>query len=177
MLPGVTWTGSESGCMRFNNPVRFSKGKWRVLQLGQGNTRYVYSLGELLQSSSLRGTSGFWWMKAEHEPAVCTCSPEGQLYHRLHQKRQGYQGNESDCLSLLCPSKASSGVLHSGPRLPAQKGCRAVGGGPEEAHGDDLWVGVPLLWRKVEGVGIVQLGEEKALGKPHWGFPVFEGSL
>jgi len=37
--------------------------------------------------------------------------------------------------------------------------------------------GAPLLWGKAEEVGFVQPGEEKALGRSHYDFPVLEGSL
>ena len=36
---------------------------------------------------------------------------------------------------------------------------------------------VPLLWRNVEGTGLVLLGEEKASGRPHCGLPIFEGRV
>jgi len=41
-----------------------------------------------------------------------------------------------------------------------------VGVRPEEAHKNDPRAGTPLLRGKAERVGVVQPGEEKALGKP-----------
>jgi len=35
----------------------------------------------------------------------------------------------------------------------------------------------PLQQRKAEEAGLVQLGEEKILGKPHCSLPVLKGSL
>jgi len=49
--------------------------------------------------------------------------------------------------------------------------------GPQEGHKDNQRTGSPLLQRKVEGVGLFQLGEEKALERPHCVLPVLEGSL
>ena len=60
---------------------------------------------------------------------------------------------------------------------PAQEGCRDVGAGLEDGHRIDRRAGAPLLLRKPEGVELVQSEEEKAPGRPHSGFPVFEGSL
>ena len=34
----------------------------------------------------------------------------------------------------------------------------------------------PLLWRKTEGAGVTQFGEEKALGRPHCGLSVHKGT-
>ena len=41
-------------------------------------------------------------MAAECEPAMCSCSPEIQLYPGLHPKQCGQQGERGDCVSLLC---------------------------------------------------------------------------
>jgi len=57
-----------------------------------------------------------------------------------------------------------------------QKSCRAVRVGLEEGHKDDQKSGTPLLQRKVEGAGLVQSIEEKALGRLHFSLPVLEGS-
>ena len=68
--------------------MRFNKAKCKVLYLGWGNPRYVYRLGELIESSHMEKDLGLLVdKKLDHEPAVCTCSPEGQKYLGLHQKR------------------------------------------------------------------------------------------
>jgi len=59
---------------------------------------------------------------------------------------------------------------HDAPQAvlcPAQEECGADGMGLEEGQEDGQRAGAPLLWRKAEGVGLIQLGEEKALGRPH----------
>ena len=48
---------------------------------------------------------------------------------------------------------------------------------PEEGHKNDQRDGTALLRGKAERVGVVQAGEEKALGRPSCGLPVPEGSL
>ena len=48
--------------------------------------------------------------------------------------------------------------------------------GPEEGHKDDQRAGAPLLGRKAEGAGFIQLGEEKAR-RPPFGLPALKGSL
>lgn len=40
-----------------------------------------------------------------------------------------------------------------------------------------LRAGAPLLWRQVEGSGLVQPGEKRALGTPHCSLLECEGSL
>jgi len=48
--------------------------------------------------------------------------------------------------------------------------------GPEEGH-EDQRAGAPRLSRKVEGLGLVQLGVQKGLGRIHCSLPVIEESL
>lgn len=38
--------------------------------------------------------------------------------------------------------------------------------GPDGGHVDDERAGAPLLWRRAERAGLVQPGEEVALGRP-----------
>lgn len=52
---------------------------------------------------------------------------------RLHQKRDGQQGDRGGYSSLLSLHKAPYGALHTGQGPPVQEQHRAVGGGPEEA--------------------------------------------
>ena len=62
-------------------------------------------------------------------------------------------------------------------RPQQKKDMEAVGAGPEKDHEDAQRAGASLLSRKVEGVGGLQPGEEKALERPHWGFLVLKRSL
>jgi len=78
---------------------------------------------------------------------------------------------------LLCHSHFTLGLQSPGLGPPAQKGCKAVGVGPEEGHKAYQKSRTPLLWRKKEAVGSVQLGEERASGKPHCDLPVLKGNL
>jgi len=59
----------------------------------------------------------------------------------------------------------------------SQEGWRAVVAGPEEGCEDGQRAGAPLLWRQAEGAEPVELGQEKAPGRPHCGLPVLERSL
>ena len=76
-------------------------------------------------------------MRSWHEPAVCSCSPEGQLYPGLHIK--------GGVPSILCPCGVPSELLYPSLGLPVQEGCRAVGVGPEEGHEDGQMARAPLL--------------------------------
>jgi len=52
-----------------------------------------------------------WW-KTQHELAMCSCSPEGQLYPELNQEKHDQQDEESDSAALLCSQKIPPRVLH-----------------------------------------------------------------
>lgn len=67
------------------------------------------------------GLEGHGQWKADHGPRVCSCSLEHQQYPGLHEKRDGQQGVEGDCPSLLSPHLAPSGVLCSSLRLQERR--------------------------------------------------------
>ena len=150
------------------NLMKFNKAKCKILHMGQGNPKHKYRLsGDWIESSSEEKDAAS--PEAQHTPAVCSHSPESQLYPGLHQKKRGQQ--------VLCSGKTSPGVLHPALEPSAQEWHGAVGVGPEEGHKNDWRAGAPLLWGKAEGVGVVQPGEEKALGRPYCSFSVVKGGL
>ena len=64
-----------------------------------------------------------------------------------------------------------------GPELLAHERCGPLEVCPKESHEDDESAYAPLLTRKVEAAGLIQLEEEKAPGRPHCGLPVFKNCL
>ena len=61
------------------------------------------------------GGTGGW--EAQHEVAICICSPESQLYPGLHQEKRGQQVEGGHSAPLLSPWKAT---LHSSTTLITQ---------------------------------------------------------
>jgi len=76
---------------------------------------------------------------------MCACSPEGQPYPGLHQKKCGQQVKGGDSASLLCSGETPAGVLNPALELSAPERHEPVGLDPKEGHKDDLRAGAPLL--------------------------------
>ena len=66
---------------------------------------------------------------------------------------------------------------HTASETSAQERYRPVGTGLDKDHKSDQRPGTPLLGGKAERVGVVQPGEEKALGRPYCSLSVLKGGL
>ncbi|GAB0202499.1 mitochondrial enolase superfamily member 1 [Grus japonensis] len=130
---------ARANCMKFN------KAKCKVLHVGQDNVWYQYRLGgEWIEGSpeekDLEGVGG---QEAQHEPAVCACSPESQPCPglRVQQHDQQVEGILSLYSALMrppCSAASSSGV----PSTRRTWSCWSESRG---GHGDDARAGAPLL--------------------------------
>ncbi|KAK4816544.1 hypothetical protein QYF61_017745 [Mycteria americana] len=129
--------------------IRFNKAKGKVLHLSRGNPQYQYGLGdEEIESSPAEKDLGLLVdEKTGHELAMCTCSPESQLYPGLHQKKRGQQVEGGDSAPLLHSGETPPGVLHPALEPSAQETHGSVGVDPEEGHKNNQWDGTPLLDR------------------------------
>jgi len=99
---------------------------------------------------------------------TCACSPEGQPYPGLHQKQRGQQGKGGDSAPLLHSGVTPPGVLRPAPEPSAQARHRPDGVCPKEGHKNYQKTLVPLPGGKAERLGVVQPGEEEALGRPYY---------
>ncbi|KAK4805526.1 hypothetical protein QYF61_004466 [Mycteria americana] len=163
-------------CVNF---MRFHKAKCRVLHLGRDIPCFQYRLGDdVIESSPAEKDLGVLMeRKAGHEPRTCARSPQGQLYPGLHPKKRGQQVEGGDSAPLLCSGETPPGVLHPVLEPSGQEGHGGVGAGPEEGHENDARDGAPLLRGQTDRVGVVQPGEEKAVGRPSSSLPVLQGGL
>lgn len=82
----------------------------------------------------------------------------------IKELRQQVQGGDSS--PLLSSHESSPEVLHPALESSMQERRRFVGLGPEEGCKNDQ------RGRKTEAVGVVQYGEEEALGRPCCGLPI-----
>ena len=57
------------------------------------------------------GLGGAGWWEAQHDLAVYACSPEGQPYLGLHEKKHGQQVKGGDSAPMLCSDETPTGVL------------------------------------------------------------------
>ena len=66
------------------NLMKFNKAKCKVLHLGQGNPKHRYRMcSESLESDPEEEALGM----LVDDPAMCACSPEGQLYPGVALKK------------------------------------------------------------------------------------------
>lgn len=74
-----------------------------------GNPRHKYRLGDSSLRDLWRKIQGGWALKAQHDPAILTCSPGSQSCPGMCIPKQDKGGGSA---SPLCPHEASPGVLY-----------------------------------------------------------------
>jgi len=156
----------------YMNWMRLNKAKCKLLQLGHSNTWHVSTLGKELTENSAPVKGLEVLVDKKLEPAMCACSPEGQLYAGLHQNR----GSRMESIVLLYSALVRCHLQYyaQGPSTKKMWSCWSRSRG---AHKDDQRAGAPLLRRQAGGAGLVQPGEEKAPGCYHSGLPLLKESL
>jgi len=77
--------------------------------------------------------------------AMCACSPEGQLYPGLEQKKHGQLVKGGTSATPLCSCATLPGSLCSALQPTEQEGHGPVGAGPEEGHENNQKAGMPHL--------------------------------
>uniref|UniRef100_A0A8B9TNB9 Reverse transcriptase domain-containing protein n=1 Tax=Anas platyrhynchos TaxID=8839 RepID=A0A8B9TNB9_ANAPL len=159
------------------NRMRFNKSRRKVLQLGWGNPRQEYRLGEELIKRSPK----------ENDLGVLVDKRLGmsQQYALAVQKancilgciKRGVTSRSREVIVPLC-SALMRPHLHYCIQGPlAQERCGPVRASPKDGYKDDERAEAPLLFRKAERAGDVQSKEEKAQGRPHCSFSVLKGVL
>ncbi|GAB0180398.1 cAMP-dependent protein kinase inhibitor alpha [Grus japonensis] len=127
------------------NLMKFNKATCKVLHVGRGNPLHNYGMGgEWIESSPEEKALGLL-VEPRHDLATCTCSPESQPYHGLHQKKCDQQVEGADPAPLLRSCETPPAVLRPALGAPVQERHGAVGESPEEGHEADQRAGAPLL--------------------------------
>ena len=89
--------------------------KCEVLVLGQGNPRYEYRLGELIERSPAeKDLVVLVDVKLNIDQQLCF-QPERTTVFWVASKEDGQQREKGDCPPLLCPCKIPSCVQDWGP--------------------------------------------------------------
>ena len=117
------------------NLMRFNKAKYKVLQLGWGNSQYHCRLGdEGIESSPAEKALGVLVDEKLDMSHQCALAAQ-QAYHTLglHPQQCGQQIEGGNFAHLLCSGETPLGVLPAVLDPPAQEGHGAVGVGLEEA--------------------------------------------
>ncbi|GAB0202500.1 hypothetical protein GRJ2_002715600 [Grus japonensis] len=149
------------------NHVKFNKAKCKVLHVGRRNPKHDYRLGrEWVENSPEEKDLGV--LGDEKLSMSRQCALAAHKANRVLGciKRSVTSRSREVILPLCsalvrppCSAASSSGV----PRMRRTWSCWSESRG---GHRDDARAGAPLLWRQAERVGVVQPGEEKAVGRP-----------
>ena len=109
---------------------------------------------------------------------MCACSPEGQTYPALDQKKHGQQVEGGDSTLLLHSGDTPQGVLCPAPESSAQLMDKDLLE-QDQRKAIKMIRGMEHLSceERLGEFGVVQHGEEKVSGRPYCRLSVLKGSL
>ena len=144
MPSGGTLTGLRGGAMQTS---------WSSTRPSARSCTWVRAIPSInIGWAALRrrteGLRGAGWREAQHDPAMCTHSPEHQPYPGLHQKQHGQQVQGGESAPLQCSDEIPSEVQCLALEPSAQERHGPVGASPEEGQKNYQRDGTPLLWGK-----------------------------
>ncbi|PKU42453.1 rna-directed dna polymerase from mobile element jockey-like [Limosa lapponica baueri] len=159
------------------NRMKFNQAKCKGLHLDHGNPRHKYRLGrEWLESSPEEKDLGVLMDERLNMSWQCALAAQKANCILCCIKRS-MASRSREVILPPCSGETPPGILQAALESSTQEGHGPVWTGPVEGHKNGQRAGAPLLQGQAERAGVVQPGEEKALGRPYGSLPVLKRGL